>query len=58
MMISSQAYGNSGNECADSEAKAVLQKDVYDCLISYTDAHQYIGQYVRDLWQSEWGQSC
>ena len=46
--------GISGNERADSAAKAALQKDVSDCLISYTDAYQYISQYVRDLWQSEW----
>ena len=32
----------SGNERADSVAKAALQKDVSDCLISYTDAYQYI----------------
>ena len=25
-----------------------------DCLISYTNAYQYISQYVRDLWQSKW----
>ena len=43
-----------GNERADSAAKAALQKDVSECLISYTDAYQYISQYVRDLWQSEW----
>ena len=43
-----------GNERADSAAKAALQKHVSDCLISYTDAYQYISQYVRDLWQSEW----
>ena len=30
--------GISGNESADSAAKAALQKDVFDCLISYTDA--------------------
>ena len=42
--------GISGKERADSAAKAALQKDVSDCLISYTDAYQYI----RDLWQSEW----
>ena len=46
--------GISGNERADSAAKAALQKDVSDCLISYTDADQYRSQYVRDLWQSEW----
>ena len=47
--------GISGNERADSAAKAELQKDVFDCLISYTDVYQYISQYVRDLWQREWG---
>ena len=40
----------SGNEHADSAVKAALQKDISKCLISYTDAYQYI----RDLWQSEW----
>ena len=40
--------GISGNERADSAAKAALQKDVSDCLISYTDAYQYISQYVSD----------
>ena len=29
-----------GNERADSAAKAALQKDVSECLISYTDAYQ------------------
>ena len=43
--------GISGNERADSAAKAALQLDVSDGLISYTDAYQYISQYVRDLWQ-------
>ena len=43
--------GISGNERADS----ALQKDVSECLISYTDAYQYISQYVRELWQHEWG---
>ena len=46
--------GISGNERADSAAKAALQKDISNCLISYTDAYQYISQYVRDLWQREW----
>ena len=32
----------------------ILQKDVSDCLMSYTDAYQYISQYILDLWQSEW----
>ena len=45
--------GISGNERADSAAKAALQKLVSECLISYTDAYQYIRQYVRDLWQRE-----
>ena len=45
--------GISGNERADSVAKAALQKDVSDCLVSYTDAYQYISQYVHNLWQSE-----
>ena len=45
--------GISGNKCDDSAAKAALQKDVSACLISYTDAYQYISQYVSDLWQSE-----
>ena len=44
----------SGNERADSAAKAALQKDVSNCLISYTDTYQYISQYVRDMWQREW----
>ena len=43
--------GISGNEPADSAAKAELQKDVCDCLISYTDAYQCISQYVLDLTQ-------
>ena len=46
--------GISGNERADSAAKAALQKDVSNCLISYTDTYQYISQYVRDMWQCEW----
>ena len=46
--------GISGNERADSAAKAALQKDVFNCLISYTDTYQYISQYVRDMWQREW----
>ena len=46
--------GISGNERADSAAKAALQKDVSECFISYTDAYQYIHKYVRNLWQSEW----
>ena len=45
--------GISGNERTDSVAFAALQEDVSECLISYTDAYQYIGQYVRDLCQSE-----
>ena len=46
--------GISGNERADSAAKAALQKDVSNCLISYTDTYQYIRQYVHDMWQREW----
>ena len=46
--------GISGNERADSAAKAALQKVVSECLISYTDAYQYISQYVCDVWQREW----
>ena len=46
--------GISGNERADSAAKAALQKDVSNCLISYTDTHQYINQCIRDMWQREW----
>ena len=42
--------GISGNERTDSTAKAAQQKYVSDCLISYTDAYQYISQYVHDLW--------
>ena len=34
--------GISGNERADSAAKAALQKDISNCLISYIDAYQYI----------------
>ena len=40
--------GISGNERADSAAKAALQKDVSNCFISYTDTYQYISQYVRE----------
>ena len=47
--------GISGNERANSEAKAALTNYVSECLISYTDAYQYLSQYVRDLWQCEWG---
>ena len=46
--------GISGNERADSAVKVALLKDVSECLISYTDAYQYISQYVHDLWQREW----
>ena len=38
----------SGNERAESAAKAALQKDVSNCLISYTDTYQFISQYVRE----------
>ena len=40
--------GISGNKRADSAAKAALQKDVSNCLISYTATYQYISQYVRE----------
>ena len=46
--------GIAGNERADNAAKAALGEDVSECLISYTDAYQYISQYVCDVWQSEW----
>ena len=44
-----------GNKRADYAAKAALHTGVSECLISYTDAYQYISQYVRDLLQREWG---
>ena len=31
--------GTYGNERADSAANAALQREVSECLISYTDAH-------------------
>ena len=46
--------GISGNERADSAAKAALQKDVSTCLILYSDTYKYISQYVRDMCQREW----
>ena len=46
--------GITGNQIVDSAAKAALQKCVSQCLIAYTDVYQYISQYVRDLWPSEW----
>ena len=42
------------NERADAAAKAALHKDVTECLISYTDSHQYIGQYVGNLSWLSW----
>ena len=45
--------GISRNERADYAAKTALGKYVSECLFSYTDAYQYISQYIRDLWQSE-----
>ena len=42
---------------ADNAAKAAFEKYGSDCLISYTDAYQYISQYVHDLWQSKWDTS-
>ena len=47
--------GISGNKRADSAVKAALQRDVSECLISYTDAYQYISPYVRNLCQHELG---
>ena len=38
----SSHMGISGNERADSIAEAALHKDVSECLISYSDAYQYI----------------
>ena len=46
--------GITGNEKADAAAKAALEKEVSECLLPYSDSRQYIGQYVRDLWQREW----
>ena len=46
--------GITENERADSAAKTAIQKYVSECLISYTDAYQYIGKYERDLLQNEW----
>ena len=46
--------GISGNEQADAAAKAALEKEISECLLPYSDSRQYIGQYVRDLWQREW----
>ena len=46
--------GITGNEKADAAAKAALEKEVFECLLPYSDSRQYIGQYVRDLWQREW----
>ena len=31
-----------------------LEKEVSECLLPYSDSRQYVGQYVRDLWQREW----
>ena len=44
---------SSGNERANFASKTAIHKDVYECLISYSDAYQYTSQYVRDLWESE-----
>ena len=46
--------GISGNEKADAAAKAALEKEISECLLPYSDSRQYIGQYMRDLWQREW----
>ena len=45
--------GITGNERADSAANVSLQKNVSECLISYTNAYEYLGQNVRDLGQSD-----
>ena len=37
--------GINGNEKADSAAKAVIQKDDTECLISNTDAYEYISDF-------------
>ena len=37
--------GIAGIERVDNAAK-----EVSECLTSYTDAYQYISQYMRDLW--------
>ena len=47
--------GIAGNERADN--LAALGKDVSECLISYTDAYQYINKYIRVVWQCEWDTS-
>ena len=41
--------GLPGDKRADDVAKAALHKDITECLITYTDSRQYIGQYVRNL---------
>ena len=46
--------GIQGNERADKAAKEALSKDVTECLVSYTDARQYIGEHVKKQWQTEW----
>ena len=46
--------GITGNEKADAAAKAASEKEVFECLLPYSDSRQYIGQYVRDLCQREW----
>ena len=42
------------NERADKAAKEALSKDVTECLVSYTDARQYISEHVKKFWQTEW----
>ena len=47
--------GITGYEKNDAAAKATSEKEVSECLLPYSDSRQYIGQYVRYLWQREWG---
>ena len=39
---------------AKAALESYLEKEVSECLLPYSDSRQYIGQYVRDLWQREW----
>ena len=44
-----------GNEKADVAAKDALNKEITEVLLPFSDARQYIGKHVHDLWQAEWG---